>query len=205
VEQDPQGLAITRPRATSAQRQRAEAGARTADKWSARAFARQREAIIRHIHDQDIQRVVFLTGDMHCCYHATMKVGTTEKSHGDSRPITIHELAAGPIYQLRYGQQTDFLEQYRGAIETEGEALEYRSRVLQFYGLANAVLQIDVQAPAPPDAVAGEEHNPRAAREQTLAWRALHTIAEPPPKPGTSELRAERPVMSGTIHFSYTS
>jgi hypothetical protein len=199
VEQDPEGLAITRPRATSAQRERAEAGARTADKWSARAFARQREAIIRHIHEQDIQRVVFLTGDMHCCYHATMTVRTIQTS------VTIHELAAGPIYQLRYGQQTDFLEQYRGAIETEGEALEYRSRVLQFYGLANAVLQIDVQAPASPHRVAGAGHNPRAAREQTLAWRALHTIAEPPPKPGTSELRAERPVMSGKIHFSYTS
>jgi phosphodiesterase/alkaline phosphatase D-like protein len=44
------------------------------DKWSAIQFKQQRSRIIEHIATNDIERLVFLTGDMHCCYHATMQI-----------------------------------------------------------------------------------------------------------------------------------
>ena len=62
------------------------------DKWSAHRFKRQRDQIIEHIASNCIEQLIFLTGDMHCCYHATMRIGTGSKYEC----TTVHELAGGP-------------------------------------------------------------------------------------------------------------
>ena len=56
------------------------------DKWNAVRFRAQRSQIINHIYRDRIERLVFLTGDMHCCYHATMRIGTGSKYHVKRRP-----------------------------------------------------------------------------------------------------------------------
>ena len=53
------------------------------DKWSAARFKEQRDRIIEHISRNNIQRLIFLTGDMHCCYHASMRIAS--ESHGADR------------------------------------------------------------------------------------------------------------------------
>ena len=50
------------------------------DKWSAPQFSAQRRRIIEHIADERIEHLVFLTGDMHCCYHATMRIGPWQQT-----------------------------------------------------------------------------------------------------------------------------
>ena len=75
---------------------------RSMDKWSGKSFKQQREEIIKFIHREKIQKVVFLVGDMHCCYHATMRIGPAHDQ------ITVHELAGGPLYQLRLGRRENF-------------------------------------------------------------------------------------------------
>ena len=44
------------------------------DKWCGRPFRWQRDEIIDFIEEKAIERVVFLVGDMHCAYHASMSI-----------------------------------------------------------------------------------------------------------------------------------
>lgn len=44
------------------------------DKWCGERYRCQREEIIDFIASERIRRLVFLVGDMHCCYHATMDI-----------------------------------------------------------------------------------------------------------------------------------
>lgn len=69
------------------------------DKWN--HFRAQRERILDHLFKNKINGVVFLTGDQHSSYHATLEV-----SDGDS-VITVHELMSSPLNQIfktGYGQ-----------------------------------------------------------------------------------------------------
>lgn len=65
------------------------------DKWCAAPFKAQREHIIRHVHDKNIESIVFLTGDMHNSYHATMEI------RSNRRRVMVHELMSSPINQLQ--------------------------------------------------------------------------------------------------------
>lgn len=64
------------------------------DKWSAEAFLKQREEILQHLLTNQIDGLTFLTGDMHCSYHAQMDI-TDAKTK-----VTVHELMSSPINQL---------------------------------------------------------------------------------------------------------
>lgn len=64
------------------------------DKWCSPAYTAQRFTILEHIVKNDIQKVVFLTGDMHASYHANMQISDGTKQS------TIHELMASPINQF---------------------------------------------------------------------------------------------------------
>ena len=65
------------------------------DKWAGEVFRPQREQIIDFIAQNHVSKLVFLTGDRHNAYHATM---TITPSSGN--PFTIHELMSSPINQL---------------------------------------------------------------------------------------------------------
>jgi phosphodiesterase/alkaline phosphatase D-like protein len=64
------------------------------DKWTGSAFRHQRDELIEFIAFESISNLVFLTGDMHCSYHATM---TIPRATGD---LVIHELMSSPINQV---------------------------------------------------------------------------------------------------------
>ena len=64
------------------------------DKWCDPAFDAQRYEILNHALDNDINRIVFLTGDMHTSYHASMRV------RRGARTLTLHELMSSPINQF---------------------------------------------------------------------------------------------------------
>lgn len=63
------------------------------DKWCGEPFKRQRGAILDFIGSQDIRPPVFLTGDLHCSYHAIMRLRRR------STLVTLHELMSSPISQ----------------------------------------------------------------------------------------------------------
>ncbi len=63
------------------------------DKWTGSSFRHQRDELIEFLAFEGISNVVFLTGDMHCSYHATM---TIPRITGD---LVIHELMSSPINQ----------------------------------------------------------------------------------------------------------
>lgn len=65
------------------------------DKWSGLTFRPQREQIIEFIAQNNISNIVFLTGDRHNSYHATMKIETP-----DGKWLNVHELMSSPINQL---------------------------------------------------------------------------------------------------------
>jgi alkaline phosphatase D len=68
------------------------------DKWCGDAFLAQREEIIDFLAARGISRLCFLTGDMHCSYHATMTITPSAGA-----PLTVHELMASPINQAAAG------------------------------------------------------------------------------------------------------
>jgi hypothetical protein len=110
------------------------------DKWSAPRFRRQREQIIEHIATNNIEQVVFLTGDMHCCYHATMQIGSGSKYEC----TTIHELAGGPVNQLQLANIDEFNPLARG-ITRGANPQAYEVVLDRFHSEVNAVLHITVK------------------------------------------------------------
>ncbi len=61
------------------------------DKWCSKHFVRQREKVLATILKNDLSNVVFLTGDVHSAYHASMQI------EDENASVTVHELMSGPI------------------------------------------------------------------------------------------------------------
>lgn len=113
------------------------------DKWSGQPWKTQRERIISAIYENEVERLVFLVGDMHCTYHARMQIGLTHER------LTIHELAGGPINQLLFAKQDEFYARYSGtfpyprASEAQ-KKLPWTSTLEAFHGAAPSVLKVSV-------------------------------------------------------------
>jgi phosphodiesterase/alkaline phosphatase D-like protein len=113
------------------------------DKWTGQWFRGQRDRIVEFAHAREIGRLVFLVGDMHCSYHASMRIGTPE------RRSTLHELAGGPIHQLEFSRRDAFHADFRGA--TAHEKIPFRTQMRAFHGAAAGVLQITVRPEERPE------------------------------------------------------
>ena len=105
------------------------------DTWSASDFRQQREEIIEHIGQHQIGKLVFLTGDMHNSYHATLKIGATQ--------LVIHELMSSPINQL---QKSDISDYTTPATSTTARGTTCRSMIHRdkFYGEHSNAMLISV-------------------------------------------------------------
>lgn len=196
------------------------------DKWSASRFRGQREAIIEHIAVERIERVVFLTGDMHCCYHASMRiepavrgdndqVGPAPRAPGEAmkyRSITVHELAGGPVNQL---QLADPMEFNRRATRETRNRISFDIDLDRFHGDVSAVMHIGVRWDERLDPRAGAIHSPviewRVIRTLTDsgadAWRPAAAPVSVPrgggaARPVDDSMRPHEPVMSGQITFT---
>jgi hypothetical protein len=109
------------------------------DKWSGAAWRRQRDRILAVIYAHSVERLVFLTGDMHCCYHATLRIGLP------SRRLTVHELAGGPIHQLLFANRKDFYARRSSHFVDEAfRDVPWTSTLEVFHGAAPGVLRISV-------------------------------------------------------------
>ncbi|PSW10342.1 alkaline phosphatase [Photobacterium rosenbergii] len=62
----------------------------TSDKWG--GYLAQRDIIIDHIRHRGIRKVVFLSGDVHCSFNATINVGS------DEEPLDVHSIVSSPFY-----------------------------------------------------------------------------------------------------------
>lgn len=66
----------------------------TDDKWCSEAYRPQKHEILEHLLEERIERLCFLTGDMHNSYHAELELTEGETT------LTLHELMSSPINQL---------------------------------------------------------------------------------------------------------
>lgn len=140
---------------------------RNDDKWCGAPFRRQRDHIIDFIYENGIDRLVFLVGDMHCAYHASMTIG--EGRRWQRRRI--HELAGGPISQLDYGRRHQFTSAVRKT--TRVETVPYDIRLHQFHGGANAIMHIEV----------GNSRDQLTKKMvPEVRWRVIRTLTDPAPK-----------------------
>ena len=99
------------------------------DKWCGDEYKVQRQQIIDHLGNNQIGRVCFLTGDMHCSYHAQMTITPLA-----GNPITIHELMSSPINQVPSGSHGFIAEPLP---ETTSTGVTYQTAKLdlaEFYG-----------------------------------------------------------------------
>jgi hypothetical protein len=173
------------------------------DKWCAPQFRRQRDQIIEYIADHNIEKVVFLTGDMHCCYHASMRIGAGSKYES----ITVHELAGGPVNQLQLADPVEFHRQRSRRIS---DSLAYEVTLDQFHGEVNAVLHLKV------DYVRREQlFETQQAFTPEVEWNVIRTLTDNGPSAwiessgdesvsgtvGKPAIRKTEPVMAGRITF----
>lgn len=104
------------------------------DKWCGPSFRPQREEIIEFIASNRIQRLVFLTGDMHCSYHATMAIAAA------SGELTVHELMSSPINQF-----PDRIHAFRTPVsQTTPHGTRYSTQIQknEFYGVHSNVMHV---------------------------------------------------------------
>jgi phosphodiesterase/alkaline phosphatase D-like protein len=110
------------------------------DKWCSKPFVPQREQVIDFIALNNIPNVIFLTGDMHNSYHATMNLTPPE-----GPPVVIHELMSSPINQIFKSS----LAQYdldKRTTRTKRGKVSYRSQIdrTTFYNQHSNVMCIRV-------------------------------------------------------------
>jgi phosphodiesterase/alkaline phosphatase D-like protein len=137
------------------------------DKWCAPRFERQRSRIIEHIAAKGIEHLVFLTGDMHCCYHASMRIGNGSKYES----MTIHELAGGPVNQLQLANVTEFHTR-RSRRTLAG--IEYEVVLDRFHGEVNAVMHLTVSYDAPPEIFETNVHG----LAPKVDWQVIRTLTD---------------------------
>jgi hypothetical protein len=166
---------VVRPRQTT------PGDSREKDKWCGWPFRWQRDEIIDFIEDARIERVVFLVGDMHCAYHASMTIGNR---HRCTRR-TVHELAGGPINQLEFWREAQFASVAN--LTTRASGVPYQVRMHQFHGNPSAVMHIEVTSvpdPRDPDTQVPE-----------IIWRVIRTMTDPeslPDSPRKASVREDR-------------
>lgn len=107
------------------------------DKWCFERFAPQREEIIDLIAEKGIGRLCFLTGDMHCSYHAEMRV--TDRA---GVVTSVHELMSSPINQVPSGMHS-FIDRPERTISVSGvRYLTLPLQVTEFYGQHSNVMSV---------------------------------------------------------------
>ncbi len=182
------------------------------DKWTAPAFTAQREEIIEHIHRCRIEHLVFLTGDMHCCYHATMRIG---KGATRYESTVVHELAGGPVNQLQLGRAAEFARHRKA--QTTGE-VDYDVTLERFHGDVSAVMHVKVDYVSSERIAARASHRDAgAAVVPEVEWNVIRTLTDPGPEgwlvdeakptrdgnPATPPaIKSGEAVMSGRISFA---
>ena len=128
------------------------------DKWCGDDFRHQRDELIEFLAAERVGKPVFLTGDMHCSYHATM---TLPHPTGD---LVIHELMSSPINQVPNGihaLRTSVVATTSGGVDysvnlDEGE----------FYGEHSNVMHVKATACGQ---ISWIVHRPKAAEASTPA------------------------------------
>lgn len=102
------------------------------DKWNGRYFLEQRNRILRHMLENQIRHVVFLTGDMHNSLHSTLDVNGSE--------LQIHELMSSPINQIT--PDKDVGERYvlNNTDHADGITLHSRIDPASYYGRSNVMV-----------------------------------------------------------------
>ena len=143
-------------------------GDERADKWSGPLWRSQRERIIAMIYEHEVERLVFLVGDMHCTYHVRMQIGDPLQR------FTVHELAGGPLNQISFATRDQFYERYSSTFKTvviengktKEVCLPWTCTLEAFHGSAASVLDVSV--------VPGSKEAP-----PEVNWKALRTHPAP--------------------------
>jgi phosphodiesterase/alkaline phosphatase D-like protein len=109
------------------------------DKWCSPAYKVQRERIIKHVLDDNIDDLTFLTGDMHTSYCADMQVSDNT---GNSK--VIHELMSSPINQFTPSLPLEF--HYESPSPVISGNIKYTSTIRSgsYYGGHSNVMSITV-------------------------------------------------------------
>jgi len=110
------------------------------DKWNGQYAQGQRHEVIDFLAaDSTIGRLAFLTGDMHCSYHATMDI--TRK---DGSTLRVHELMSSPINQF-----TNKFHAFHAQVSAQTpKQTRYDVRLdeAEFYGAHSNVMLVKVSA-----------------------------------------------------------
>ena len=109
------------------------------DKWCDPVYQNQRLSILEHIWNNNIEKIIFLVGDMHTSYHAQLKISK------DDRAIIVHELMSSPVNQYTPDLELDDL--YHSPYEKRFDnGLTIRSLITRssFYGNHSNVMAIGV-------------------------------------------------------------
>ena len=166
------------------------------DKWCAPQFQRQRDAIIEFIATHRIEYLAFLTGDMHCCYHATMRIGGTSAYDG----VTVHELAGGPANQLQLASIDEFIP---ACTRRTKDGLRFDIVLERFHGEASAVLHLKVSYRQRDQVVVPDgcrtPDQPLRPSVPLVEWSVIRTLTS---NDASEWMHTSEQVMQGRIEFA---
>jgi phosphodiesterase/alkaline phosphatase D-like protein len=114
------------------------------DKWCSSVYKDQRERILKHVLNNRINGLTFLTGDMHTSYCADMQISD---SSGNSS--IIHELMSSPINQFTPSLPLEFY--YESPHHENSGDIQFTStiRAGSYYGGHSNVMSITVASGKP--------------------------------------------------------
>ena len=173
------------------------------DKWSGDRYISQKRRIISAIYKNKIKKTVFLVGDVHCSYHATLDIepdvaGKKSDEYLEKLPerITLHELSCSPIYQVQLGNKDKFASKYQSFVDNGKSKYKCNMKMHQIESLANSIMSICVRF--------------QKSDEPIIDWRLIRTLAnEPRPQPQESitdsdkkQTGSQYQPISGRISFS---
>lgn len=112
------------------------------DKWCDKAYDEQRGRILGHILNNDITKVIFLTGDMHAALHATLSV-----QNAANKSCVVHELMSSPINQFTPDWAVDrqFEPTTKPREITGGLVIQSTIDTTSYLGKHSNVMAVDVQ------------------------------------------------------------
>jgi alkaline phosphatase D len=134
------------------------------DKWCGDEYRVQREQIIDHLGHNQIGRLCFMTGDMHCSYHMQMTI-----TPAGGPPVTVHELMSSPINQVTSGSHAIIANPLPATTVTNVTYQTAPLDLAEFYGEHSNVMLLKYARPS-----------------RRASWEIYRTKRDlPPPRTGS--------------------
>lgn len=111
------------------------------DKWGDERFMHQRNEILEFIYDNSVEKVIFLSGDIHASYVAS---ASKDQRLISTKPIKIYQVVSSPLYYPYHFLENDPSGYQEGVMRgTDDWILKNETRIITDSGIAKVSIKPD--------------------------------------------------------------